>query len=101
MLIFDEIDSGIGGAAAKVVGEKLKAVSKSRQVLCITHLPQIAGFADAHFKVSKSVIGSRTITKVEELDSRGRVEEIAKMLGGEKVTEISRKHAKEMLRVSE
>ena len=99
MLIFDEIDSGIGGAAAKVVGEKLKAVSKSRQVLCITHLPQIAGFADTHFKVTKETINGRTVVKVSELDSKGRVEEIAKMLGGEKVTDISRKHAREMLRI--
>ena len=99
VLVFDEIDSGIGGEVAKVVGERLKAVSTARQVLCITHLPQIAGFADAHFKVSKNVIDGRTVAKVEELDSSGRVEEIAKMLGGEKVTEISRRHAREMLMV--
>jgi len=99
VLVFDEIDSGIGGEVAKVVGERLKAVSTARQVLCITHLPQIAGFADAHFKVSKNVIDGRTVAKVEELDSSGRVEEIAKMLGGEKITEISRRHAREMLMV--
>ena len=99
VLVFDEIDSGIGGEVAKAVGEKLKEVSKSRQVLCITHLPQIAGFADTHFKVTKETINGRTVAKVHELDSKGRVEEIAKMLGGEKVTDISRKHAKEMLMV--
>jgi len=98
VLIFDEIDSGIGGTVAEVVGERLKEVSKKRQVLCITHLPQIAGFADAHFKVSKNLINQRSVTKVEELDTRGRVEEIAKMLGGEKVSEISRRHAREILR---
>ncbi len=100
VLIFDEIDSGIGGVVAEVVGEKLKEVAKKRQVLCITHLPQIAGFADTHFKVSKRVIDRKTAVKVDQLDKKSRVEEIAKMLGGEKVTEISRRHAREMLRVS-
>ena len=100
VLIFDEIDSGIGGVVAEVVGEKLKEVAKKRQVLCITHLPQIAGFADTHFKVSKIVTDKKTAVKVDELDKKSRIEEIAKMLGGEKVTEISRRHAKEILRVS-
>lgn len=98
VLIFDEIDSGIGGVVAEVVGEKLKEVAKKRQVLCITHLPQIAGFADAHFKVSKRVIDKKTVVKVDELDKNSRVEEIAKMLGGEKISEISRKHAREILK---
>ena len=99
VLVFDEIDSGIGGEVAKVVGEKLKEVSKSRQVIWKTHLPQIAGFADNHLKVAKEVVDGRTVVNVLELDSKGRGEEIAKMLGGEKVTDISRKHAKEMLRI--
>ncbi|MBI5374528.1 MAG: DNA repair protein RecN [Candidatus Schekmanbacteria bacterium] len=98
VVVFDEIDAGIGGAVAEKVGEKLKSVAKERQVLCITHFPQIARFAATHFHIEKVAKKGRTATTVSELSHKERVEELAKMLGGEKVSEISRKHAEEMLR---
>ena len=97
VLIFDEIDSGIGGAMAEVVGKKLKELSRHHQVICVTHLPQIACFADQHYSVRKEVKSGRTITQVERLDQESIVEEIARMLGGVKVTEKTRAHAKEMI----
>jgi DNA repair protein RecN (Recombination protein N) len=97
VLIFDEVDSGIGGAIAEVVGRKLKELSMEHQVICVTHLPQIACFADNHHSVRKQVYGGRTITRVEKLEKEGIVEEIARMLGGVKVTEKTRAHAKEMI----
>ncbi len=106
-LIFDEIDTGIGGAMARVVGEKLKALSRTRQVLCITHLPQIAAFADEHFVVRKETIGAgeggggagvRTVSTVERLGGPGEyVEQIAWMLGGANVTDTTREHARELI----
>jgi DNA repair protein RecN (Recombination protein N) len=97
VLIFDEVDSGIGGAVAEVVGRKLKELSMEHQVICVTHLPQIACFADNHHSVRKQVQGGRTMTRVERLEKEGIVEEIARMLGGVKVTEKTRAHAKEMI----
>jgi DNA repair protein RecN (Recombination protein N) len=97
VLIFDEIDSGIGGAVAEVVGRKLKDLARHHQVICITHLPQIACFADQHYVVKKEMRGGRTITLVEALKRDGVIEEIARMLGGVKVTEKTRAHAKEMI----
>jgi DNA repair protein RecN (Recombination protein N) len=97
VLIFDEVDSGIGGAIAEVVGKKLKELSRQHQVLCVTHLPQIACFADMHHNVKKEVKGGRTVTAVDRLEKEGVVEEIARMLGGVKVTEKTRAHAKEMI----
>ncbi len=96
-IIFDEVDSGIGGATAQVVGEKIRDVAGHHQVLCITHLPQIASYADRHYRVSKAVSGKRTNTHVEVLSDEERLEEIARMLGGVEVTEATRKHAREML----
>ncbi|MCL2760868.1 MAG: DNA repair protein RecN [Desulfuromonadales bacterium] len=96
-LVFDEVDAGIGGATSALVGKKLKNVSKKQQVLCITHLPQVAAFAAHHFKVEKSVESGRTTTKISDLNQNGRVEEIARMLGGISVTDKSREHAKEMI----
>lgn len=96
-LIFDEVDAGIGGGAAEAVGMKLKGVSKSSQVLCITHLPQIASMADTHFIVSKRVERGRTCTSIERLGKTERMEEIARMLGGVEITEKTREHAREML----
>jgi len=96
-IIFDEVDSGIGGATAQVVGEKIRDVAAHHQVLCITHLPQIACFADRHYRVSKEVSGNRTTTSVAVLNEEERLEEIARMLGGVEVTETTRKHAREML----
>ncbi len=97
VLIFDEVDSGIGGAIAEVVGRKLRDLSRDHQVICVTHLPQIACFADAHYSVKKEVKGGRTITQVDRLEKERVVEEIARMLGGVKVTEKTRAHAKEMI----
>ena len=96
-LIFDEVDAGIGGAVAEVVGRKLLRVARRQQVICITHLPQIAALADEHFRVTKHVAAGRTVAHVESLDSSGRVEEVARMLGGERITEAARRHAREMI----
>ncbi|MCJ7704308.1 MAG: DNA repair protein RecN [Desulfobacterales bacterium] len=97
VLIFDEVDSGIGGAIAEVVGKTLKELSKHHQVICVTHLPQIACFADTHHSVGKEVKGRRTVTVVDRLEKEAIVDEIARMLGGVKVTEKTRAHAKEMI----
>lgn len=97
VLIFDEIDSGIGGGTASAVGKKLKQVSKEHQTLCITHLPQIAAYADKHFLVSKTVKSSRTIAEIKELDNSEKIMEISRMLGGEKITDTTKEHAKEMI----
>jgi DNA repair protein RecN (Recombination protein N) len=97
VLIFDEVDSGIGGAMAEVVGRKLKELSRHHQVICVTHLPQIACFADQHHSVRKQVKSGRTLTVVDRLDKELIVDEIARMLGGVKVTEKTRAHAKEMI----
>jgi DNA repair protein RecN (Recombination protein N) len=96
--LFDEIDAGIGGQTASVVGRKIQSVSKHNQVICITHLPQISAFADAHFSVSKKVESGRTSSTIRRLEEGKRVEEIARMLGGIDVTAKSREHAKELLR---
>ena len=96
-LIFDEVDSGIGGATSALVGVKLKRVAASQQVLAITHLPQVAAFADLHLRVEKSVSLGRTATCVERLEGEGRVAEVARMLGGARVTEKTLEHAREMI----
>jgi DNA repair protein RecN (Recombination protein N) len=97
VLIFDEVDSGIGGAMAEVVGKKLRELSQHHQVICVTHLPQIACFADQHHSVRKEARAGRTITLVDRLDKETIVDEIARMLGGVKMTEKTRAHAKEMI----
>jgi DNA repair protein RecN (Recombination protein N) len=97
VLIFDEVDSGIGGAIAEVVGKKLKELSRQHQVICVTHLPQIACFADKHHSVRKEMRTGRTVTVVDRLEKEGIVDEVARMLGGVKVTEKTRAHAKEMI----
>jgi DNA repair protein RecN (Recombination protein N) len=99
-LVFDEIDAGIGGRAAEAVGKKLKALSKTKQVLCITHLPQIASFADHHYLIEKKEASGRTKTTVRALDREDRTEEIARMLSGAKLTETSLKHAEQMLKAN-
>ena len=96
-LIFDEVDSGIGGATSALVGIKLKRVAASQQVLAITHLPQVAAFADLHLRVEKAVNLGRTATCVERLEGDNRVAEIARMLGGARVTEKTLEHAREMI----
>jgi DNA repair protein RecN (Recombination protein N) len=99
VLIFDEIDAGIGGRTAETVGQKLKNLSSSHQVICITHLPQIASYADRHLKIEKKVKKDRTIVDVSRVEKDERTAEIARMLGGE-ISEVSLKHAKEMLKKS-
>jgi DNA repair protein RecN (Recombination protein N) len=97
-LIFDEIDAGIGGKAADAVGMRLRRLAKTNQVLCVTHQLQIARYADAHFLVNKDVVNGRTLTNVVELDEQGRIEELARMIGGSEVTASARKHAKELIK---
>ena len=96
-LIFDEVDTGIGGATSALVGRKLKRVARSQQVLVITHLPQVAAFADLHLRVEKSVRDGRTATRVARLNEEERVAEVARMLAGARVTEKTLEHAKEMI----
>jgi DNA repair protein RecN (Recombination protein N) len=100
-LVFDEIDSGIGGRAAEAVGKKLKALAKGNQVLCVTHLPQIATFADHHYLIEKRETSGRTKTTVRLITGEERTEEVARMLSGAKLTETSRKHAEQMIRANE
>jgi DNA repair protein RecN (Recombination protein N) len=97
-IVFDEIDSGIGGRVSEAVGAKLKRLSQTNQVLCVTHQPQIARFADSHLLVSKATVGGRTEVSVESLERRARVEEIARMLTGAEITESARRHARELLK---
>ncbi len=96
-MIFDEIDAGIGGRAAQAVAEKLATVAVQRQVICVSHLPQVTSMADTHLNIYKAQAGERTLTKVSRLDVEGRVEELARMLGGAEVTAATREHAREML----
>jgi DNA repair protein RecN (Recombination protein N) len=97
-LIFDEVDSGIGGGVAEVVGRLLKRLGQDRQVLCVTHLPQVASQASQHFQVSKGTMSDgRTVSRIERLSASHRVEEIARMLGGLEITATTRKHARELL----
>jgi DNA repair protein RecN (Recombination protein N) len=96
-LIFDEVDVGIGGRVADVVGAKLQALGTGFQVLCITHLPQIAARAATHFRIDKSVRAGRTLTSVDRVEGQARVEELARMLGGAAVTDASRASARELL----
>jgi DNA repair protein RecN (Recombination protein N) len=97
-LLFDEVDAGIGGRVAEIVGKKLKQVAAHHQVISVTHLPQIAALADAHYVVEKEVEQGRTFTRVKQLTERDRVAEVARMLGGVKVTEQARRHAEELVR---
>jgi DNA repair protein RecN (Recombination protein N) len=96
-LVFDEVDAGIGGRVADVVGQKLRQTADGRQVLCVTHLAPIAAHASHHLVVDKRVTRGATRTSVTALDQAGRVEELARMLGGERITETSRRHARELL----
>ena len=98
VIVFDEVDAGIGGAVAERVGRVLAELATEHQVLCITHLPQIAAFADRHFVVQKEVRGGRTRTLVAEVRDEARIDELARMAGGENVTEVTREHARSLLR---
>jgi DNA repair protein RecN (Recombination protein N) len=97
-LVFDEVDTGIEGRVADVVGQKLKELSMTHQVICVTHLPQIASFADVHYRIEKNVTRGRTHTQIEHLDHEGRVNEIARMLAGAVVTDSARRHAEQLVR---
>ena len=98
--IFDEVDSGIGGAVAEVVGRLLKRLGQGRQVLCVTHLPQVASQANQHFQVAKSTLDNgKTASRIDMLDAKARVEEVARMLGGLEITATTRKHARELLAI--
>jgi DNA repair protein RecN (Recombination protein N) len=96
-LIFDEVDVGIGGRVAEIVGQMLNQLGKDRQVLCVTHLPQVAARADWQWSIAKEMRDGATTSRVTGLDADARVEEIARMLGGVKITETTRQHAREML----
>ncbi len=97
VLIFDEVDANIGGRLGTVIGEKLRDLARDHQVLLITHLPQIASFADRHYRVSKKIQAGRTKIIYEEIQGAERVRELSEMMSGKEETEISRKHAEEML----
>jgi DNA repair protein RecN (Recombination protein N) len=99
-MVFDEIDTGIGGRAAEAVGKKLKALARSNQVLCVTHLPQIATFADQHYVIEKKDRGGRTRTSIRAVVGEERTEEVARMLSGAKLTDTSRKHAEQMIKAN-
>jgi len=99
-LVFDEIDTGIGGRAAEAVGKKLKSLARSNQVLCVTHLPQIATFGDHHFVIEKKESGGRARTGIRAVTGEERTEEVARMLSGAKLTETSRKHAEQMIKAN-
>jgi len=99
-VIFDEVDSGIGGATAEIVGRKLRDISRHHQVICITHLPQIASFGRTHYQVTKRVSDGRTKTDVRQLSEDERVEEITRMLGGVEITDKTRAAAREMLKAA-
>ncbi|MER3547017.1 MAG: DNA repair protein RecN, partial [Rhodanobacteraceae bacterium] len=96
-MVFDEVDAGIGGAVAETVGAKLRALGSGCQVLCVTHLPQVAAQGHAHLRVFKSIEGNATRTRITVLDSKGRNEELARMLGGVEIGREARAHAKRML----
>ncbi len=95
--IFDEVDAGIGGRTATVVGQKLQGLARHAQIICITHLPQIACFAQAHFRVEKQVVAARTVTRVQKLSEADRLQELARMLGGAHISETTLAHARELL----
>ena len=96
-LVFDEVDAGVGGKAAETVGQKLQELSRRYQILCVTHLPQIAACADHHYRIEKRVIDGRTVTGVEPLSGESRVDELVRMMSGSRVTDAARQHIREML----
>ena len=97
-IVFDEIDSGIGGRVSEAVGVKLRKLAETNQVLCVTHQPQIARFADSHLAVQKAVIEGRTQVDISKLNRAGRIEELARMLTGAEITDTARRHARELLK---
>ena len=100
-LVFDEVDTGVSGRAAQKVAEKMADVARNKQVLCVTHLPQIAAMADTHFSVKKGEKRGRTFTQVEHLDQDGRTDELARLIGGAEVTDVLRQSAAQLLEQAE
>jgi DNA repair protein RecN (Recombination protein N) len=98
-MVFDEVDAGIGGSVAESVGRRLKKLAESNQVICVTHLAQIAGFADHHYVVEKRELKGRTVAEVEELTGEARTREIGRMLSGQRVTPEAIKHAEQLIRL--
>ncbi len=96
-LVFDEVDAGIGGKAAETVGKKLQELSSRYQILCVTHLAQIAACADHQYRIEKLVTDGRTVTRVEAMTGEARIDELARMMSGSRVTEAARTHIKELL----
>lgn len=96
-MVFDEVDSGVGGSIAEMVGLRLRDLGRTRQVFCVTHLPQVASLGDHHYRITKLTDGKTTRTAITRLNDDERVEEIARMLGGVKITKRTREHAAEML----
>ena len=99
-LVFDEVDTGVGGSAAEGVGRRLKKLAGASQVLCVTHLPQIASFADHHYRVEKQESNGRTVAVIEELDSPARTREVGRMLSGQKLTPEALKNAEQLIKMS-
>jgi DNA repair protein RecN (Recombination protein N) len=97
-LVFDEVDAGVGGAVAEVVGRRLREIAARRQVLCVTHLPQVASQGTRHYRITKLTDGTVSRTQVRMLDAEQRVEELSRMLGGLEITATTRAHAAEMIR---
>jgi DNA repair protein RecN (Recombination protein N) len=100
IVVFDEVDAGVSGAVADAVGSRLQRLSRSNQLLCVTHLPQVAAYADRHFRVRKRVRRGRTHAGIADLSGSERVEELARMLGGRGPTPTSRRHASELLQAA-
>jgi DNA repair protein RecN (Recombination protein N) len=99
-LVFDEVDAGVGGSAAEGVGRRLKKLAAANQVLCVTHLAQIASFADHHYRVEKLESGGRTVATIAELDAEGRTREVGRMLSGQTLTPEALKHAEQLIKMS-
>jgi DNA repair protein RecN (Recombination protein N) len=100
LLLFDEVDSGIGGAVAQAVGERLRRLARHRQIICVTHLPMIAALASHHVLVEKHASGGRTVACFETVDEDARIEEISRMLAGDRITATTRRQARELLDAS-
>jgi DNA repair protein RecN (Recombination protein N) len=97
-LVFDEVDAGIGGKAAETVGQKLKDLSSRYQIFCVTHLAQIAAFADHQYRIEKRLFEGRSVTRVDALSGEARIEELVRMMSGSRVTDAARQHVKELLK---
>ena len=101
LMVFDEVDAGIGGGAGETVGRRLKLLAAANQVLCVTHLAQIAGFADYHFVVEKREVKGRTVAAVDEISGDARTREIGRMLSGQRLTPEALRHAEQLIRLGD